>query len=147
MSSEEIIESLMHQLYEEMRKTHLAPNGNQPNSRETQVQVIIPCMTSASSVASATTNRPPTKVEEKAIKGDPELMLDERERVAKLAFSPKIGRDVSVEFALLEILSTLGRDSLEDLIYDDFVRLVQIVKQDNLARIKVEIEWDPTEAP
>lgn len=74
-------------------------------------------------------------------------MLDERKRVAKLAFSPKIGRDVSVEFALLEILSTLGRDSFEDLIYDDFVRLVQIIKQDNLARIKVEIDWDLMEAP
>lgn len=137
----------MHQLYEEMKKTHQAPDGNQPISRETQIQLIIPSTTSASSVASATTNRPPPEVEEKAIKGDPELMLDERKRVAKLAFSPKIGRDVSVEFALLEILSTLGRDSFEDLIYDDFVRLVQIIKQDNLARIKVEIDWDLMEAP
>lgn len=72
----------MHQLYEEMKKTHQVSDGNQPNSHETQVQVIIPSTTSAWSVASATTNRPRIKSEENAVKRDPELVLDERERVA-----------------------------------------------------------------
>lgn len=151
---DDFMKRLTYGIYDSMNSTHQARNGGESSTLQTQIKTYFNDVTESSAVVRGTARPVSTaEVNNNEVSdtvmignGPPQLVSNERERVASLAFSPKCNKDETIEFALLEILSTIGRDSLDELSYDDFVRVVQIVKQEQLATIKVEIHWNPFHA-
>lgn len=135
---DDFIERLTYGIYDSLKSTHRAPNGCGSRNSRARIEACFGAVTESSTVVQATARSVSTAEAKEddmsdsttIVNSPPQLISNERERVARLEFSPKCSKDEAVEFALLEILSTLGRDSLDEPSYDDFVIVVQIVKQE-----------------